>query len=175
MVFVPAWAQTPVRILVSAEHGQYRMSLRLVLKAPIARVYAILRDYGAIKRLNPSVQKSEVIKRKGYTLLRLSLKSCVLFVCFPVTQTESMSTNRPYLLRGTIVPRLSSFRSGFSQWRLKPEGQDTKVHFVAQLIPSFYIPPILGTWILKRKLRDEMKITARHLIAWADAKAPYKP
>lgn len=161
------------QIQVSVRGGAYRMHLQLTLKAPIDRVYAALTDYSAIKRLNPAVKRSELIQHDGQTLLRMHIKSCVLFMCFPVTQTESMSADKPASIRGTIIPALSSFKSGFSRWRLRPDKGGTDADFTATLVPSFYIPPILGTWIIKNKLRAEMHATATHLSAWVDAKTPY--
>ncbi len=143
------------------------MGLTLVLKTPIDRAWHILTDYAAIKRLNPDVQRSEVIRHDGQTLLRMYIKSCVLFICFPVTQTEAMTSHKPFEIKGTIIPVLSSFRGGFSRWRLSPTKGGTRVSFKAVLTPSFYIPPILDSWLIKSKLKTEMRTTARHLVAWA--------
>ncbi|MHB8254035.1 MAG: SRPBCC family protein, partial [Acidiferrobacter sp.] len=147
---------------------------QLVLDVPLKRIWTILTDYPQIKRLNPSVQQSRVIRRDGLTLLRMRIRSCVLFICFPVTQTESMTTRRFVEIRGVIIPTLSSFRSGVSRWRLAPVKRGTRITFQAVLVPSFYIPPILDSWIIKRKLTAEMRATADHLATWAGAKRPYK-
>lgn len=144
------------------------MALSLVLKTPIDRAWQILTDYAAIKRLNPDVQRSAVIHHDGQTLLRMHIKSCVLFMCFPVTQTEAMTSHKPSEITGRIIPVLSSFRAGFSRWRLMPVKGGTRVSFKARLTPSFYIPPILDSWLIKRKLTTEMQTTARHLEAWAE-------
>ena len=162
----PAFGKTTTRIVVSTEGGSYHMALSLVLKVPIDRAWHILTNYAAIKRLNPDVQRSEVIHHDGQTLLRMHIKSCVLFMCFPVTQTEAMTSHKPFEITGTIIPMLSSFRAGFSRWRLYSVQGGTRVSFKAALTPSFYIPPILDSWLIKRKLRTEMQTTARHLAAW---------
>ncbi len=167
LLATPALGKTVPRIVVSTEGGSYRMGLTLVLKTPIDRAWHILTDYAAIKRLNPDVQRSEVIRHDGQTLLRMYIKSCVLFICFPVTQTEAMTSHKPFEIKGTIIPVLSSFRGGFSRWRLSPTKGGTRVSFKAVLTPSFYIPPILDSWLIKSKLKTEMRTTARHLVAWA--------
>ena len=164
---VPAFGKSRARIVVSAQGDRYHMALSMVLKTPLRRVWHILSDYAAIKRLNPDVIRSEVIHHDGQTLLRMRIKSCVLFICFPVTQTEAMTRHKPFEIKGTIIPALSSFRGGFSRWRLSPVKGGTRVSFKAVLTPSFYIPPILDSWLIKRKLRTEMRTTARHLVAWA--------
>lgn len=166
-------AQVGPHIHVSVRGGAYRMYLQLHLKAPIARVYAALTDYSAIQRLNPAVKRSELIQHNGLTLLRMHIKSCVLFICFPVTQTEAMSAHKPTSIRGTIIPALSSFKSGFSRWRLRTDKKGTEADFRAVLVPSFYIPPFLDAWIIKNKLRTEMRTTAAHLKTWVEVTTPY--
>lgn len=150
------------------------MSLDVRLRAPRQRVWHVLTDYADIKRLNPAVKRSTVIRRDGLTLLRMHINSCVLFICFPVTQTEAMTTHGHQWVRGVIVPQLSSFRSGYSQWWLQAVPGGTEARFQATLTPSFYIPPLIGPWMIRRKLRDEMEKTAAHLTAWVDAKTPYR-
>ncbi|WP_287800472.1 SRPBCC family protein [Acidiphilium sp.] len=154
--------------------GRYRMGLELVVRAPVRRVWHIITDYTAIKRLNPAVRGSMVISRDGLTLVRMRIRSCILFICFPITQTESMTTDGDTSVRGVIVPQLSSFRSGYSQWRLRPVAGGTEARFTASLAPSFYIPPLIGPWLIRLKLRDEMRATAARLRAWVDVKTPHK-
>ncbi len=171
---MPAWASQPPRITVSAHGDRFHMSLDMRLRAPIRRVWQVITDYADIKRLNPAVKRSTVMRRDGLTLLHMHITSCVLFICFPVTQTEAMTTRGHHWVRGVIIPRLSSFRSGYSQWRLRTVVGGTEAHFDATLAPSFFIPPLIGPWMIRRKLRNEMDKTAAHLRAWVDAKTPYK-
>ncbi len=165
-----AHSQAAPRITVSAHAGSYGMDLRLFLPAPRARVWRVLTDFTDIKRLNPAVKQAKVMRRDGQTLLQMHIKSCVLFICFPVTQTERMTLRGHRVIRGVIVPQLSSFRAGGSSWHLRTVTGGTEAHFRAALTPSFYIPPFLGPWMIRRKLRHEMRETAAHLSAWVAAR-----
>ncbi len=170
----PVGAHRLPKITASVRGDHYHMSLDLVLHAPLSRVWHVIADYADVKRLNPAVKSSTVIRRNGITLLRMRITSCVLFICFPITQTESMTTDGQRWVRGVIVPRLSSFRSGMSRWRLRAVASGTEAHFSASLTPSFYIPPVIGPWMVRRKLRAEMRETAAHLKAWVYAQASPK-
>lgn len=174
LLATPAAALTPPKIMVSVSGDSYHMSLKLTLKAPLKRVWNILTDYARIKRLNPNVSQSKLIYRDGQTLLRIRTKSCVLFICFPITQTESLTTSPFTEIQGVVIPRLSSFRSGVSRWRLYPIKGGTRVDFDAVRVPAFYVPPVLGSWIIIRKLTAEMRETAKRLTALAIAKSPHK-
>ena len=175
VLWVPAaLAHDPPKIAIAVSGDRYSMNMHFVLKAPVKRVWEVLTNYAKIKRLNPNVRESRVIYHGKQMLLRLRIRSCVLFICFPITQTESMTLHAPLEVSGVIIPALSSFRSGSSRWRLHPVIGGTWVDFKALLVPSFYIPPILGSWIIQQKLHSEMRETARRLRAWVYAKRPYK-
>ncbi len=163
-------AKTPIHVRVSQHGTSFTMHLRMILKAPRARVWHVLTDYREIGKLNPAVKRARVTRKAGVTLLRMHIKSCVLFLCFPVNQAETMTTRPRRVIEGTIVARLSSFRSGFARWTLTPVAGGTQADFVSTLTPRFYIPPILGPWLLRAKIGSEMRRTARHLATWVGAK-----
>ena len=55
----------------------------------------------------------------------------------------------------TIVPEFSNFRSGYANWALREEGGGTHLLFTTQLEPSFWVPPLIGPWLIRYKLREE--------------------
>lgn len=154
-------------------HGDvYRVTATLTVHASVQRVFGILTDYRQTRRLNPDVVNSRVVgaPTAGHTLVRLRIRSCLLFFCFHLHQTEEMTAVTDRSIHGVIVPQLSSFRSGYADWRLQPQGaHDTRLAFATAIVPRFYIPPFIGPWLLRRKLSHEIRITARRLAALAQS------
>jgi hypothetical protein len=50
------------------------------------------------------------------------------------------------------VPERSDFKYSTSEWKLEPEGTGTKVTYRMDMEPSFWLPPFVGPWFLKRTL-----------------------
>lgn len=61
------------------------------------------------------------------------------------------------------VPKLSDFESGYAVWQLTPQGERTRVVHESTLKPKFFIPPAIGSIILKKQMRDETRSTFRRI------------
>ena len=68
----------------------------------------------------------------------------------------------------TVVPALSDFRAGSSDWWLTaPAPGQTRIRFDYRIQPDFWIPPLLGTLLIKSLLRREAQRTIDTLEALA--------
>jgi len=50
------------------------------------------------------------------------------------------------------VPEQSDFNHSISEWRLQPDGDGTRILYHLEMEPKFWVPPIIGPWILQRRL-----------------------
>ncbi len=155
--------------IVSVRHGVYHVAAALLVRAPMPRVFAALTDYGHIGRLNREVRSSAILgfPRRGVTRVGMVVRSCVLFFCFHVRQTEDVRTTADRSIYARIVPRLSNLRYGYARWRLTPFAHGTLVQFHSAVQPDFFIPPLIGPFLLRLKLHHEIRVTLRGLIAVA--------
>jgi hypothetical protein len=72
-----------------------------------------------------------------------------------------------YLIEADILPQDSDFRRGRGHWRLTAEGDATLMRFRAELVPDFYMPKLIGPWLIRREMVKQiteivMLIEARH-------------
>ncbi len=163
----PGKAQIARAPVVWVRHGIYHVVVRFLVHAPVDRVFAALTDYRHLRRLNPEVRASTILgfPAPGHTLVQVEIRSCILFVCFHVRQTDDMTTRRDREIDGRIVPRLSNLRYGYAHWRLAAAGNATRVRLSSAVEPDFFIPPLIGPFILRAKLRHEIRVTVRGLTA----------
>ncbi|MDA8390071.1 MAG: SRPBCC family protein [Gammaproteobacteria bacterium] len=153
--------------LVRVHDGIYHVSAEWLVHAPVSRVFAALTDYRHLGRLNPEVRKSRILgfPAPGHTLVQMVIRSCILFICFHVRQTDDMTAIPDREIDGRIVPRLSNLRYGYARWRLAAQGDATRIHFTSAVEPDFFIPPLIGPFLLRGKLRHEIRVTLRGLNA----------
>jgi hypothetical protein len=71
-------------------------------------------------------------------------------------QVQDISGAPPYHLHTVIVPSMSNFRSGQADWRIEDMGDRSQLFYQAQMKPGFTVLPIIGPYLIKRTLRDEM-------------------
>jgi hypothetical protein len=60
-------------------------------------------------------------------------------------------------------PGMSDFEHGEETWQIRAEGRGTRLHYRASLTPSFFIPPYIGPWLLKSRLREELTVISNRL------------
>jgi hypothetical protein len=62
-----------------------------------------------------------------------------------------------------LVPEASSFRSGQASWEVTNTGSGSRVIHRATLEPDFWLPPWIGTAIVKATLRREIQASFENL------------
>lgn len=155
---------------VSRDGARYQVQLDVRLQAPGPAAFAILSDLSTLPRLNPAVQS--VTARPGAPAgaarFETLIRYCFAFFCKDVRQTQDLYVEPDASggrMRAEVLPRRGDLRYGVAHWRLQPcpgagagsgagAGQSC-MHFDATLELDFWVPPLIGPWVIQRKLRDE--------------------
>lgn len=66
-------------------------------------------------------------------------------------------------IKVTTIPELSDFVSGSAIWRVRAQGEHTRVLYESTLKPAFFVPPVIGGIIIKRHIKDETLDTFRRI------------
>ena len=182
----PAAAAERPAVRVTRHGAQFTIAMRVALPAPPWAVFAALEDYSALPRYNPDIRSVHIEPTDWPTRLRVAttFHACVLFLCRTLRQTALMTATAAVdggIIRAAIVPGQGDFRSGQARWQVSPcrSARDTtclQVHMI--LRPAFWVPPLLGTWILQRKLAEEARRTVsgiQQLAASLRARCPGEP
>lgn len=123
-----------------------------------ASAYRVMTDFEALPEVNNNVL---IAKRLPNEHLHTVVEMCVAFFCRQVNQVQHYETEPPGVLRMLVVPERSDLRFGMAQWRFQPLNQNTSLlHFDAQLEPDFWVPPLIGPWLVQRKLQQQALITS---------------
>src|SRR5882762_7232173 len=144
---------------VTHDGARYHVEMEVKLQAPSAASYAVFATPGNLPRINPAVQQVQVIEHHAdeqarvYTVVRV----CALFYCKMLHQMQDMRyAPRPDGgdLHAEVLPALSDFSYGRADWRFRPAGAAAHLHFSAELEPAFWVPPLIGPWLVERSLRE---------------------
>ncbi|MGE0387621.1 MAG: SRPBCC family protein [Gammaproteobacteria bacterium] len=160
--------------------NRYEVDAEVTVDAPLAAVEAIVSDYERLARLSPLIKRSRVITRldEFRTKRVLDMRPCVLMFCFDFVMTEIVDNRGDGNIVTTIVPEESDFSAGLTRWQVSEDTPGrTRVRVHAFREPRFWVPPIVGPWILKQRMRAEIVHTMERLeaIARDDAAAVPAP
>ena len=117
----------------------------------------MLTDYARLERVNPAVKENTIIETYSTDHHRVHtlIEACVAFFCKKLIQVWDVKHQSDHIIVATIVPDLSNFRSGNANWVLRKESSGTRLRFTTQLEPSFWVPPLIGPWLIRYKLHKE--------------------
>jgi len=151
-----AWAANLRSVEVSKESGRYHLVADTHLAAPPEAIREVLLSFD-----NDGYQRiSEIYKESGYLppdsdgtpIVYTRVEGCLLFFCRSLRRVERLEVATPNLIRTAALPDRSDFKYAVSEWHLDPEGDGTRLTYWMDLEPSFWLPPFVGPWFLKRTL-----------------------
>jgi len=164
---------------ISENGGVYHINLVTVLNAPAEYVYRVLTDYVHIHRLHPAITQSDILASPGSGVVRVRTRilDCIYIFCAKLDRVEDLREVPPYDLHAVIVPSLSNFRSGKSDWRIHEMEGRSQLIYEAQIEPHLIIVPLIGPYLVKGKLRDEMvsSLTRIECIAKIEEELDWNP
>lgn len=143
----------------------YRVQLDARVDAPEPRVRRLLTDYAHLGRINPDIKRSEILfsRRPGAYRVRTLTEVCVLFYCKRLRQVQDVIESPDGSVTATVLPGQSDFRYGVVHLSLRQEPGGTRVLMRGELEPDFWIPPVIGPWLVRRKLISEALTTVANL------------
>lgn len=144
-------------VAVSKDKGQYKISVSSHLDIAQPELRKLLTNYPLVAQSNPAVKSLEVVSESpaGVTRIKATLKVCVWFYCRQLKQTQDMTLLGNGHLHADIIPSESDFKHGHADWRMMVEGEGSRLLFSAALTPDFWVPPLIGPYVIKKKMREE--------------------
>jgi len=145
-------------IEINEQSGVYQIKVVALIAAPASYVSYVLTDYTHIHRLNPSIIESEVLQQydDGSANVRTKVIGCAAYFCEELDRVEKVRILPSGGLYAEIIPELSQFKSGKTHWTIKPLDDYCEVSYLSDMEPDIYIPPVVGKFLIKKSIREEM-------------------
>jgi hypothetical protein len=148
-----------VRLDVDLDSGVYEVHVEMEFDAPAEYIRYLLTDFENLGRLNASITGSEIIRtaQPDVVRVRTEIRNCFLFFCTKIQKVEDVSEDAAGRIISVIDPGTSNFRNGMATWEISGLGNRSRVIHHARLEPDIWVPPWIGTAILKDALRREIR------------------
>ena len=150
---------------VNHEGTVYSLSVTARIDAPLDTVYRSITDFDNLAAINPAIEESQLLATPALDMRRVRsvIRVCILMFCKRVEQVQDVTLMEGYAIKAVIVPQGGDFRSGVAHWQLTASGAATEMLFTNTFEPDFWVPPVIGPWLIKRKLTREVAETAMYI------------
>jgi len=142
-------------VVVTYDAGRYMLEADAYMAAPREAIFVILTDYDRFGRISSAYKEYGFLDpaADGTPVVFTRMQGCVLIFCRSLMRVERLESQAPGYIRTVTLPEQSDFKSSVSEWWLEPEAGGTRVTYHLEMEPKFWVPPIIGPWILQRKLK----------------------
>jgi len=166
---LPAYAAQVSSVQVTRNGTHFLIGMHIAIDAPAQAVFRALQDYAAMARYNPDLRSVRIEPTSTPDRVRLftAIHTCVLIFCKTMRQEQIMTaTARPDggVLDAELVG--GDFRGGGGRWTVGPcrtARAVTCVDVRLELVPAFWVPPVIGPWVIRRKMDEEALRTSAGL------------
>ena len=167
---VPVWSGAVQSAHAGYHAGIYNLDFDVTIDGRVDVVYAIVTDYDRLKEISDIFVETDLIdspdtknKRR-----RLVSRGCILFFCYDATMVEDVQEIDNTIILTTVLPEQSDFKYGKSRWEVTAVDEDhSRIQFSYEIQPDFWVPPVIGPFIIKRKLLAEAIETIARIEALA--------
>ena len=147
-------AASILTIQVDHDDGVYNLVSNTFIDAPREAIFEVLTDYERFGRISSTYKEYGFLEpdEDGIPIIFTRMEGCVLFFCVSMRRVERMVVTEPSFIRTDTLPEQSDFRASSSEWTLEPEDSGTSMTYRLMMEPDFWVPPLIGPWVLKQRL-----------------------
>jgi hypothetical protein len=142
---------------VRYEDGFYTLESTVWFDAGLESTYEMFSRWDRSVEFSRAVVEARDIEpgddgRPGFFIRN---RGCILFFCKSLTREGWVERERYVRLRAEADPERSDFEVSNETWTFRAAEDGTLVTYHLYMRPGFWVPPAVGPYMIKRKLRRE--------------------
>lgn len=140
---------------VDSNDGGYTMISEAWFDASVEQVYEVYRYWDYATQFSSAIVEARDIEQdeQGRPQFYIRNKGCVLFFCQSFVRQGYIESEPLIEVRAVADPSLSDFHHSKESWTFEAHNGGTMVTYNLSMRPKFWVPPGIGPYLLKRKLR----------------------
>ena len=142
---------------VDYEDGYYTMNSTVWFDATVEQVFEVFRQWDLSTQFSSAIVEARDVEADelGRPQYYIKHKGCVLFFCLSFERNGHVELQENEVLRAYADPERSDFERADETWTFVAEDGGTIVTYHLDMKPKFWVPPGIGPWVIKRKLKND--------------------
>jgi len=166
-----AHAAQVLAVQVTRDGARFVIGMHIAIDAAPPAVFRALQDYSAMMRYNADLRAVHVqpTGTPGSVRLFTAVHTCVLIFCKTMHQEQLMTAVADAdggVLEAKLLPHGGDFKAGQARWAVRACRTVRAISCLdvsITLVPAFWVPPVIGPWVVRRKMDEEARRTAAGL------------
>jgi uncharacterized protein YndB with AHSA1/START domain len=154
--------------------NQYSLRSVTWFDASPESIYRVLADYDLFHRFTSAIVESHNMEedeqgRPGYYT---RMEGCVLMWCRSFIRIGHLTLVPNTRIVANADPEQSNFKRSRESWTLTKEGEGTLLVYEFEMVPDFWVPPVIGPFFIKRALQSGGEKAVDRIEALAQGSEP---
>lgn len=143
-------------ISVDFENHRYHLRSEAWFAADRQDMYRVLTDYNLFEKFSSAFVETRNVAPddKGRPRFYTRMEGCVLWFCKSLIRHGYLLLTPHREIVAVAEPERSDFKYSRESWRLKKDGDGTLLIYDFKMEPDFWVPPVIGPFVIKRTLRS---------------------
>lgn len=143
-------------IMVEREDGLYSMRSEVYFEVEREYLYRVLTDFDLFKKFTGAIVESNNVEPDEYGRPQFfaRMEGCVLVWCKSFVRNGYVVLEPTTEIIAISDPERSDFEVSRERWQLIAEGEGTVMIYEFQMVPAFWVPPLIGPFYIKRALHS---------------------
>ena len=144
-----------LNISVDSDDGIYTMTSEVWFDASIEQIYEVYKSWDYSTQFSSAIVEARDMEpdELGRAQFYVRNKGCVLFFCQSFERQGYVESEPNTVVRAFANPDTSDFHLSNEVWQFDVRDGGTVVTYDMSMHPKFWIPPGIGPYLLKRKLK----------------------
>ena len=140
---------------VDREENRYSLRSEAYFAASREDLYRVLTNYDLFEQFSSAYVETRNVEEdeQGRPRFFARMQGCVLLFCKEFVRHGYLLLKPNSEIVAIAEPEGSDFDYSRERWRLKPEGDGTLLIYDFEMEPGFWVPPVIGPYVIKRSLR----------------------
>ncbi len=153
---------------------RYHMESVAWFDASHDELYKVLTNYDHFSKFTSAFVETRNLApdSKGRPRFYTRMEGCVLMFCKSMQRNGYLVLKPPFDIVAVAYPDQSDFRYSRERWHLVPEKGGTRMTYTFEMEPAFWVPPVVGPFMIKRTLREGGIDAVDRIEAIAQGKEP---
>ena len=142
---------------VDYEEGIYTMKSEVWFDAAVEQVYEIFRYWDNSTKFSSAIVESRDMPpdEQGRPQFYVQNRACLLFFCKSFERQGYVESELNVVIFAFVDPENSDFYLSNESWHFFARDGGTVVVYDFEMRPKFWIPPGIGPYLIKRKLKND--------------------